>query len=101
MTPPPVAVFNSAVPSFFVSEVAVKSEISFANAFAPALTIKISLFDKSVMVSVPELTLNVSLSAFPVNSSFPNPPVIISSPPPPEIMSSPFPPVNVSATASP
>ena len=37
MTPPPVAVFNSAVPSFFVSEVAVKSEISFANAFAPLI----------------------------------------------------------------
>ena len=85
--------------------VAVKPVIPVALAVQPVVMIKISPVVKSVIASVPLLTLNVSFPAPPVNESFPAPPVILSLPAPPtmislpaspNIISFPLPPVRLS-----
>ena len=93
-----------------VALVAVNPDIPVAFAVLPAVILRISPSDKSVIVSVPSFTLNVSLPSPPVKLSFPAPPLILSLPAPPEIMSAPSapliislpePPVNLSSPSFP
>ena len=63
---------------FTVAEVAVKPVIPVAFAVQPVVIIKMSPVAKSVIASVPLLTLKVSFPVPPVNESLPAPPVILS-----------------------
>ena len=72
--------------------VAVNAVIPVALAVHPAVILRMSPSDKSVIASIPLLTLNVS---------FPDPPVMMSSPVPPVMISLPPSPLMVSLAPSP
>ena len=67
-------VVKLAVPVLLVPVVAIKASDTVALAIAPTLTTRLSLADRSVMVSVPASTVKVSLPAPPVRVSLPKPP---------------------------
>ena len=78
-----------ATPLFEVKPVAIKLEIFVAFAVAPEETIKMSPVAKSVIKSVPEVTLKVSDAAPPTKISLKVPPVNVSTPEPPTKRNSP------------
>ena len=82
------------MPAFEVLPEAVKFAVTVASAVAPDETFRISLpLPRSVIVSVPEVTLKMSAPALPVRLSLPAPPVIESMPAVPTMLSAPVVPV--------
>ena len=90
-----------ATPLLEVALVAIKLEISVAFAVAPEETIKTSPVVKSVIKSVPEVTLKVSFPVFPVRVSAPPAPSRISSLALPRRVSSSVSPVKTSTPTPP
>ena len=95
------ALVRLTVPALELPEVAVHAALTVAFTVAPALTTTMSPSLRSVIVTVPAVTMNVSLPAPPVIVSLPPPPVSVSLPTPPVIESAKVLPVMFSAPVEP